>query len=92
MQDFVIAGAGAAGSRLSLSGPPYYEQFQVGASQQQEHPVRQFADGGAGVVRHARGWTGAGVAMGHGHTACTDKCMNLLDSLVDDVAQQKIVC
>ena len=28
MQDFVIAGAEAAGSRFHLAGPPYYEQLQ----------------------------------------------------------------
>ena len=56
MQDFV-AGAATAGSRLHLVGPPYYEEFQEGALQQQEHPhpVRQFAECGAGVVQDAHG-------------------------------------
>ena len=32
----------------------------------------------------------SGVAMGHGHTACRDKCMNLLWVLVNHGAQKKM--
>ena len=52
--------------RLNLAGPPFNEQFQVGAPQNQEysHPVRQFADSGAGVVRHVRGYLVLGDDVG----------------------------
>ena len=104
MQDFVIVGAAAAGSRLHLAGPPYYEQFQVGALQEQEHPhpVRQFADCGAGVVRDAHGRLFLGYDVGgkvpqrRGHGPRTHSLQRqvhelALGSLVDHGAQQNVV-
>ena len=103
MQDFVIAGAVAAGSRFHLAGPPYYEQFQGRYNDRNIHNQCDSSPiAGREVVRDAHGRLIVGydvsekVPQRRGHGPRTHSLQRqvhelALGSLVDHGAQRKLV-